>query len=90
MCFPIAEYEIFGEVSSSSDEDEEKDVNIMDSGEEEAGLSRVDTHDSFDFSTQMTDISLDGDTCKCCHHKSDMLLSGHPSYVVKWSSFICW
>ena len=65
--FPVAEYEIFGEVSSSSDEDELKDVNIMDSGEDE-GLSRVDTHESFmsaDFSTQMTDMSLDGDTCKC-------------------------
>lgn len=61
----VAEYEIFGEVSSSSDEDELKDVNIMDSGEEDAGLSRIDTQESFmsaDFSTQMTDMSLDGDT----------------------------
>ena len=53
-------------MSSSSEEDEEKDVNIMDSGEEEAALSRVN-NDSFlsaDFSTQMTDMSLDADTCK--------------------------
>ena len=77
MLFPIAEYEIFGEVSSSSDEDELKDVNIMDSGEDEGGLSRVDTHESFmsaDFSTQMTDMSLDGDTCKCRHHRSEASL----------------
>ena len=49
-------------MSSSSEEDEEKDVNIMDSGEE-AELSRVNAHDSF-LSNEMTDMSLDADTCK--------------------------
>ena len=41
-----AEYEIFGDVSSSSEEeDEEKEVNIMDSGAEEdvSGLGSADT-----------------------------------------------
>ena len=45
----VAEHEIFGDVSSSEDEDDdEKDVNIMDSGGEDTNMSfpRVDTKDS--------------------------------------------
>ena len=44
ILFFLAEHDIFGEVSSSEDE-EDKDVNIMDSGEDDSTL-KVDADDS--------------------------------------------